>query len=83
MRHPGRVDDYLEHITEAISRAVSYLRPLPDPGALRENRQVQDAIVRNIEIIGKASARIQRVAPDFIEHNPHIPWAQMRPCVTW
>jgi hypothetical protein len=26
MKHPGRVEDYLEHITEAIARAASYRR---------------------------------------------------------
>jgi hypothetical protein len=28
MKHPGRVEDYLEHISEAIARAASYLQPL-------------------------------------------------------
>lgn len=38
----------------------------------------QDAIVRNIEIIGEAAARIMRAAPDFVTDHPEIPWAKMR-----
>jgi len=27
MKHPERVEDYLEHIAEAIDRATGYLQP--------------------------------------------------------
>lgn len=50
MRHPERVEDYLGHIAEAIERATSYVQPLADIDAFRQNQQVQDAVVRNIEI---------------------------------
>jgi uncharacterized protein with HEPN domain len=55
----------LEHIAEAITRAVSYLQPLKDLTELQQNPQVQDAIVRNIEIIGEAANNIHRMDPDF------------------
>jgi uncharacterized protein with HEPN domain len=54
MRHPERVEDYLGHIAEAIERARSYVQPLPDLHAFEQNPVVQDAVVRNIEIIGEA-----------------------------
>jgi len=78
MKHPERVEDYLEHIAEAIDRATSYLQPVPDLEAFQENRQVQDAVVRNIEIIGEAVSKIQSTAPDFIKQHAELPWAQMR-----
>jgi uncharacterized protein with HEPN domain len=78
MKHPERVEDYLEHIAEAIDRAMAYLQPLPDLAAFQKNRQVQDAVVRNIEIIGEAVNKINSTAPDFIKQNPELPWAQMR-----
>jgi uncharacterized protein with HEPN domain len=56
MRHPERVEDYLGHIAQAIERASSYLQPLPDFEAFRNNQQVQDAAVRNLEIIGRGIA---------------------------
>jgi len=54
MRHPERVGDYFGHIAQAIGRASGYVEPLPDFAAFEKNLQVQDAVVRNIEIIGEA-----------------------------
>jgi uncharacterized protein with HEPN domain len=78
MRHPERVEDYLRHIAEAIDRARSYVQPLPDLHAFEQNPLVQDAVVRNIEIIGEAVTHINRVAPEFITQHPELPWADMR-----
>jgi len=78
MKHPERVEEYLEHIAEAIDRATGYLQPVPDLQAFQQNRQVQDAVVRNVEIIGEAVNKINSTAPDFITQHPELPWAQMR-----
>jgi uncharacterized protein with HEPN domain len=78
MKHPERLEDYLEHVAEAIERATGYLQPLRDLEALQRNQQVQDAVVRNIEIIGEAVNKIHNLAPDFINRHPELPWAQMR-----
>ena len=78
MKNPERDEDYLEHITEAIERATGYLQPVPDLEAFKKNLQVQDAVVRNIEIIGEAVNRINGTAPDFIKQHPELPWALMR-----
>jgi uncharacterized protein with HEPN domain len=77
MRHPERVEDYLAHIAEAISRATSYVQSF-DSEAFAQDQRVQDAVVRNIEIIGEAVTQINRVAPDYIASHPELPWAQMR-----
>jgi uncharacterized protein with HEPN domain len=78
MKHPERLEDYLDHIAEAITRATDYARPLQSIKELEQNQLVQDAIVRNIEIIGEAATNINRVAPDFVTAHPQFPWAQMR-----
>jgi uncharacterized protein with HEPN domain len=78
MKHPERVEDYLGHIAEAIERAASYVQPLPDIDAFRQNQLVQDGVVRNIEIIGEAANHINRVAPEFIAQHPELPWRNMR-----
>lgn len=78
MKHPERVEDYLQHIEEAIERTLSYIQPLRDLAAFQKNPQVQDAVVRNIEIIGEAVNKIARTAPDFIREHSEIPWQQMR-----
>ena len=62
MKHPERVEDYLEHIAEAINRVTGYLQPIPDLEAFQTNPQVQDAVIRKIEIIGEAVNKIARVA---------------------
>ena len=44
----------------------------------KKNQQVQDAVVRNIEIIGEAVNKIKSTAPKFIKQHSALPWAQMR-----
>jgi uncharacterized protein with HEPN domain len=78
MKHPERVEDYLEHIAEAIDRATNYLLPLKDTKELQQNQQVQDAVVRNIEIIGEAANKIQKMDSDFAANHPELPWIEMR-----
>ena len=78
MKHPERVEDYLEHMVEAIDRAISYLGPIKDVGALDQNPQVQDAVVSSIEVIGEAANHIQRMDPDFSEKHPELPWVELR-----
>ena len=34
---------------------------------------MQDAVIRNFEIIGEASRIIERVAPDFVTAHPELP----------
>ena len=38
------------------------------------SRLIQDAVIRNIEIIGEAA---KRVSPGFREQHPEIPWKEM------
>jgi uncharacterized protein with HEPN domain len=78
VKHPERLADYLAHLAEAIERATSYLESLQKLEEFQQSQQVQDAVVRNIEIIGEAVNQIQALAPDFIDRYPEVPWAQMR-----
>jgi uncharacterized protein with HEPN domain len=78
MKHPERVEDYLEHIAEAIERATNYLVPLKNTEELQQNQQVQDAVVRNIEIIGEAANKIQKMDSGFAANHPELPWIEMR-----
>jgi len=71
-----RVPDYLEHILHAIARIDHYTEDLDEVGFLN-NTLVQDAVIRNIEIIGEASNNIQRFAPDFAAKHDDIPWLLM------
>jgi uncharacterized protein with HEPN domain len=78
MKHPERVEDYLEHIAQAIERAEEYTKRLGNLTAFRQSRRDQDAVIRNIEIIGEAARQIQQHAPDFVAAHPELPWIEMR-----
>lgn len=38
---------------------------------------MQDAVIRNIEVIGEAANHVQRVDPTFAGSNPQVPWQVM------
>ncbi len=76
--HPERVEDYLEHIVQAIDRAKEYTDGLGSLEAFRLSQRDQDAVIRNIEIIGEAVRQIQRHDPGFTKAHPELPWLDMR-----
>lgn len=76
MKHPGRVEDYLEHIAAAIERATRYATNAGTLEALESDEQAQDAIVRTIAVIGEAAAKIQKDAPEFTAAHPELPWSK-------
>lgn len=71
-----RVPDYLGHILKAIERIDRYTADM-DEVAFLNSELVQDAVIRNIEIVGEASNNIQRVAPEFAAQHDDIPWLVM------
>ena len=71
-RDPLRLADYLDHILEAIQRIQDYCADLDETGFL-STPLVQDAVIRNFEIIGEASRNIERVATDFVTAHPELP----------
>jgi uncharacterized protein with HEPN domain len=73
-RDPLRLRDYLGHILEAISQIHKYCEDIDEVSFL-SNRMIQDAVIRNFEIIGEASKNIERVAPEFVAAHPELPLA--------
>lgn len=75
-----RLIDYMAHMLQAIERITRYTEDL-DVVAFLHNELVQDAVVRNLEILGEASNNIQRHYPEFATQHPELPLAfayQMR-----
>jgi indole-3-glycerol phosphate synthase len=68
-----RVADYLGHILRAIARIGRYTAGLDEAGFLA-NELVQDAVIRNIEIIGEASRNVTRHHSDFADRHAEVPW---------
>lgn len=69
-----RLSDYLGHILEAIERIGRYTAGL-DEATFKQNSMVQDAVIRNFEIIGEASKNISKRYPDFAASHPDLPLA--------
>jgi uncharacterized protein with HEPN domain len=67
-----RLLDYINHILEAIERIEYYVQDLEELAFLG-NTLVQDAVIRNLEIIGEASNNIERRYPDFVTLHPELP----------
>lgn len=71
-----RVRDYLAHILEAIQRINEYVEDMSEVDFL-SNHLVQDAVIRNIEIIGEAAKNIEQKYLDFAAQHASIPWGVM------
>ena len=71
-----RVPDYLEHIADAIARARRYTGEMTEAEFLKDEK-TQDAVIRNIEIIGEASRNIHEADPAFPDRHPDVPWRMM------
>lgn len=75
-RHRFRAHDYIEHMLEATLKIQTYVS-----GKTREHFLtdpfLQDAVVRNLEILGEASNQLRSVLPDAAERFPKIPFRTM------
>ncbi|HIH22479.1 TPA: DUF86 domain-containing protein [Candidatus Micrarchaeota archaeon] len=61
---------YLKHMLEAIQRIKDYTKNM-DVKAFFNNNMVEDAVVRNIEIIGEAS---KNLSAEFKKKYSDVPW---------
>lgn len=76
-KKPLRLIDYLEHMLEAIGRIRRYTADETE-AAFLQDELVQDAVIRNIEIIGEAANNIQQADAGFVERHADVPWKVMR-----
>ena len=63
---------YLVHILECIEWIESYTREGHD--AFNASRQIQDAVLRNFEVMGEATKRLSAAVRDT---HPEVPWRQV------
>lgn len=68
-----RVREYLRHIIEAVRRIDEYVADLSETAFL-EDSKTQDAVIRNLEIIGEACNNILKRHPDFAAQHSQVPW---------
>lgn len=80
--HPERAQDYLERMREAIARIRTYTEDMELVGFLN-NPMTQDAVIRNLEIIGEAARKIQKNHPEFARLHPQLPLDQAYTTRNW
>jgi uncharacterized protein with HEPN domain len=71
-----RISDYLEHILEALQRIFTYLDDIDELNFIKDPL-LQDAVLRNIEVIGEAANNLVKKYPAFIDEYDSIPWSEM------
>lgn len=64
---------YLRHILDAIKQIEEYVTGM-DQGTFMNSRLVQDAVIRQFEIIGEAT---KNLSPDIKKRFPDVPWKDM------
>ena len=64
---------YLEHIKDSTGKIRSYTAHLSE-ASFQNSTLVQDAVVRQFEIIGEATKRLSK---DIRQEYPDIPWKDM------
>lgn len=64
---------YIDHILNSINRILEYISG-KDREAFEADQLTQDAVVRQLEVIGEAT---KRVSKELRSKNPDIPWSDM------
>jgi uncharacterized protein with HEPN domain len=72
MTQPPRLPDYLGHVLQAIERIQRYTRGMSEVEFTR-SEIIQDAVIRNFEVLGEASRNIARDCPEFAAAHPDLP----------
>lgn len=72
-----RIPDYVDHLLQALRRIERYTETM-DETMFLEDQKTQDAVIRNIEILGEAAANIRDADPEFVERHSHVPWRTIR-----
>jgi uncharacterized protein with HEPN domain len=61
---------FLSHMLDAIGR-LSELTAKTDREAFDGDWIIQDAVIRELEVLGEAAGRL---SPEFVRAHPEIPW---------
>ncbi len=64
---------YVEDIIESIEKVEEYIEPLTEENFYK-NTQVQDAVLRRLEIIGEA---VKNIPQEFRDKYQEIPWKKI------
>jgi len=68
-----RVRDSLQDMLEAARRILQYIESI-DFEEFQKDFKTQDAVLRNLEVLGEAA---KNIPDDFRDEHPDIPWTDM------
>lgn len=71
-----RIPDYLGHILQAIERIERHTEDV-DEVTFLGSELIQDAVIRNLEVIGEAANNVLREDASFATKHADIPWQVM------
>jgi uncharacterized protein with HEPN domain len=63
-------------MVEAIKRMREYVADVDEAG-FRASRMMQDAVIRNLEVLGEAARRVMEHCPVVVDSQPDIPWREI------
>lgn len=75
-RHPERAADYLEHILGALDRIQRYTSDKSESDFMADTI-LQDAVLRNLGVVGEAARKLLADAPEYVALHPEIPIAKI------
>lgn len=64
---------YLKHILDAISKIEKYVKSMELEKFLKDSK-TQDAVVRELEVIGEAT---KRLSEETRQRCPEVPWTEV------
>lgn len=65
---------YLDHILASLSKIMNYVNE-HNLDSFLQSDQTQDAVIRQLEIVGEAT---KRISTEFRAKHSTIPWTEMR-----
>ena len=68
--------DFIGHIIEAADRILHYTKGMSREEFFADTLK-QDAVIRNVEIIGEAANNLREADPSIAARHPSIPFAQI------
>ena len=72
-----RTSDYIRHIVDAASLAISYVEGMEEVDFVADPR-TQQAVILNLVIIGEAATKLLQTDAAFTAQHAEIPWRSMR-----
>lgn len=71
-----RAPDYFEHLLQACDKILQYTSGMTRNKFLDDSK-TQDAVLRNIEILGEATRNLMECLPNLQSIYPQIPWMDL------